>query len=172
MEAVQPKELIGLWDSAPFDFGATESTVLALLADGSGWTAVSDRPAEAAGDRAGAGLEGAGSGPESAGAEHGGADAVRASTSAGASVPASASARAPRVRRLAWDCPRPEVLEIRYDDYEFVRAQYTLLPEVLHLSQHLDSARQFALTRREVSGEPVREGDTSGARLCSRRLHS
>lgn len=110
---MQPEELIGLWDSAPYDFGATESTRLALLADGGGWTAVTGRSADA----------GVG----------------------GAARPA------PRVRRLTWDCPRPELLEIRYDDYEFVRTQYTLLPDTLHLSQHLDSAHQFALTCREVT---------------------
>lgn len=109
---MQPEELIGLWDSAPYDFGATESTRLALLADGGGWTAVTGRSADA-----------------------GTGDAARP---------------APRLRTLTWDCPRPELLEIRYDDYEFVRAQYTLLPDTLHLSQHLDSARQFALTSREV----------------------
>lgn len=102
---MQPEELIGLWDSAPLDFGATESTRLALLPDGGGWTAVA--------------------GP-------GGT---------------------PRVRELAWDCPKPDVLELRYTDYEFVRAQYTLLTEALRLSQHVDSARQFALSRRDVSSD-------------------
>jgi hypothetical protein len=35
---VHPDGLIGLWDSAPFDFGATEATKLALLPDGRGWS--------------------------------------------------------------------------------------------------------------------------------------
>ena len=35
---MHPDELIGLWDSAPFDFGALEATRLALLADGHGWS--------------------------------------------------------------------------------------------------------------------------------------
>ena len=104
MIPVQPEEMIGLWDSAPFDFGATESTRLALLPDGTGWTAV-------------------------------------------ASTPHAAPAR---VRTFAWDCPNPEILELRYDDYEFVRAQYSLLAEALQLSQMVDSARRFALTRRSA----------------------
>ena len=111
---MQPEELIGLWDSAPYDFGATESTALALVADGSGWTAVSVRAAGTAGSAA-------------------------------------------RVRQLTWDCPKPDVLEIRYDDFEFVRAQYTLREETLHLSQDLDSSRQFALTRREVKPDDIPE---------------
>jgi hypothetical protein len=102
--------MIGLWDSAPYDFGAGESTALALLADGSGWTLVSTAAARA-----------------------------------------EDIAPAARVRRLTWDCPKPEVLEIHYDDYEFVRAQYSVRTDTLHLSQQLDSARQFALTRREVT---------------------
>ena len=36
--AVHPDELIGLWDSAPYDFGAMEATKLALLPDGRGWS--------------------------------------------------------------------------------------------------------------------------------------
>lgn len=100
--------MIGLWDSAPYDFGATESTALALVGDGSGWTAVG--------------------GPAGA---------------------------ATRVRKLAWDCPKPEVLEIRYEDYEFVRARYTVREDALHLSQTVDSARQFALVRRDVTGTDV-----------------
>jgi hypothetical protein len=108
--------MIGLWDSAPYDFGASESTALALLADGSGWTAVSGRSAEAE-------------------------DAEPTA----------------RVRRLTWNCPKPEVLEIHYDDYEFVRAQYSVRTDALHLSQQLDSARQFALTRRTVT-----QADTPG----------
>ena len=31
-------ELIGLWDSGPYDYGSMESSRLALLPDGSGWT--------------------------------------------------------------------------------------------------------------------------------------
>jgi hypothetical protein len=31
-------ELIGLWDSGPHDYGAMESSSLALLADGTGWS--------------------------------------------------------------------------------------------------------------------------------------
>lgn len=30
-------ELVGLWDSAPYDYGAMESSELALLADATGW---------------------------------------------------------------------------------------------------------------------------------------
>ena len=30
-------DLIGLWDSAPFDYGSMESSKLALLPDGTGW---------------------------------------------------------------------------------------------------------------------------------------
>jgi hypothetical protein len=30
-------DLVGLWDSAPFDYGAMESSQLGLLADGTGW---------------------------------------------------------------------------------------------------------------------------------------
>lgn len=122
---MQPEELIGLWESAPYDFGATDSTTLTLLADGRGW-----------------------------------------STTAGGSAP-------PRVRPLAWDCPKPHVLELRYDDYEFVRAQYTLLTDktmlrpdpfdALHLSQHLDSARQFARADREPAPD-----DTPGEATRSR----
>jgi len=113
---VQPEELIGLWVSTPFDFGTSESTSLALLADGSGWTSV-------------------------------------------------AAEKPLHVRTLSWDCPKPGVLEVRYrlaidlvagrqdPDFEFVRAQYTLRPEesTLHLSQHIDSPRRFALSRREIS---------------------
>jgi hypothetical protein len=36
--AVHPDELIGLWDSAPFEYGAMEATMLALLPDGRGWS--------------------------------------------------------------------------------------------------------------------------------------
>lgn len=31
-------ELVGLWDSGPYDYGAMESSSLALLGDGSGWS--------------------------------------------------------------------------------------------------------------------------------------
>jgi hypothetical protein len=31
------EDLVGLWDSAPFDYGVMESSQLGLLADGSGW---------------------------------------------------------------------------------------------------------------------------------------
>lgn len=138
------EELIGLWESGPYDFGATESTSLALLADGRGWTSV------AANTPAGAG-----------------------STADPAGSARAARPMPTRVRRLSWDCPKPGVLEVRYElaidlaagrrdpDYEFIRAQYTLLPDrpdrsdesALHLSQHVDSARQFALARREISAD-------------------
>lgn len=110
---MQPKELIGLWDSAPLDFGATESTRLALAPDGTGWTAVTSP-----------------TGP-------------------------------PRVRELAaWDCPKPDVLELRYADYEFVRTQFTVRTEVLQVTQLVESARQFALARRDV---PQDEASRAGA---------
>lgn len=102
---MQAEELIGLWDSAPLDFGATESTRLALLPNGRGWTAVAGPAGET------------------------------------------------RVRELTWDCPKPDLIELRYTDYEFVRAHYTLGIEALHLSQHVDSARQFALSRRDVTSD-------------------
>lgn len=35
---MHPAELIGQWDSAPYNFGAMETTELALLPDGRGWT--------------------------------------------------------------------------------------------------------------------------------------
>lgn len=35
-----PSELVGLWSSDPYDYGVMESTDLALLADGSGWSAM------------------------------------------------------------------------------------------------------------------------------------
>jgi len=35
---VIPAELVGLWDSGPYDYGAMESSSVALLADGSGWS--------------------------------------------------------------------------------------------------------------------------------------
>lgn len=38
MGAVHPDELIGLWDSAPFEYGVMEATMLALLPDGRGWS--------------------------------------------------------------------------------------------------------------------------------------
>jgi len=38
MGGVHPDELIGLWDSAPFEYGAMEATMLALLPDGRGWS--------------------------------------------------------------------------------------------------------------------------------------
>jgi hypothetical protein len=31
-------ELVGLWDSRPYDYGSMESSSLALLADGTGWS--------------------------------------------------------------------------------------------------------------------------------------
>lgn len=122
--AEQPAELVGLWDSVPYSFGAMETTMLALLADGRGWTSVYGLP----------GLL--------------------------------------QLRRLTWRRPSAGVIELRYTvsidsesasepDYEFVRAQYTLLrdtsvlqPEpfqALHLTVHVDFARQFGLTKRDVS---------------------
>lgn len=126
---MQPEEMIGLWNSAPYDFGATESTALALLPDGTGWTAVT------------------GPGPGSGSAE----PPTTTSDAAAASMDATGAPSPARVRTLAWDCPKPEILEIRYDDYEFVRAQYTLRADALRLSQQVDSSRQFALSRREVT---------------------
>lgn len=38
MGGVHPDELIGLWDSAPFEYGVMEATMLALLPDGRGWS--------------------------------------------------------------------------------------------------------------------------------------
>lgn len=122
--AEQPAELVGLWDSVPYSFGAMETTTLALLDDGRGWTAVNGLP----------GLLG--------------------------------------LRRLTWRRASTGVIELRYTvsidsesasepDYEFVRAQYTLLmdtsvlqPEpfqALHLTVHVDFARQFGLMKRDVS---------------------
>jgi hypothetical protein len=31
------EDLVGLWDSTPFDYGVMESSQLGLLADGTGW---------------------------------------------------------------------------------------------------------------------------------------
>jgi hypothetical protein len=124
--------MIGIWDSSPFAFGATESTTLALLGDGSGWTAVTPTGPPAGGEPA----------------------AEVAEVAESAAKEAAADVRS-RVRKLTWDCPKAEVLEIRYDDYEFVRAQYSVQADGLRLSQHLDSARQFALASHQVTHDDL-----------------
>ena len=112
--AVHPEDLIGLWDSAPFEYGVMESTRLALLPDGRGWT----EPANGGGTL--------------------------------------------QVRRLTWDVPRPDVIELRYalaidvaaagqePDYEFVRTRYSIDEKELRLSELVDNVRQFALQKRDV----------------------
>ena len=112
--AVHPEELIGLWDSAPFDFGAMEATKLALLPDGRGWTELAN------------------------------------------------AAGAQNVRRLTWDVPRPDVIELRYalaidarageqePDYEFLRTQYSVGEDALRVSEPVDFARRFGLEKRDV----------------------
>ena len=112
--AVHPNELIGLWDSAPLDFGAMEATKIALLADGRGWTELAN----------------------AAGALH--------------------------VRRLTWEVPRPDVVELRYafaidgntgeqePDYEFLRTQYSVGEDALRVSEPVDFARRFGLEKRDV----------------------
>jgi len=121
--AVHPDRLIGLWDSAPLDSGATEATKLALLPDGRGWTELAN------------------------------------------------AAGALDVRRLTWDVPRPDVIELRYAlaidantgqqerDYEFVRTHYSVGEKALRLSEPIDFARQFAFKRRkvEVTDDPTHE---------------
>jgi hypothetical protein len=75
------------------------------------------------------------------------------------------------VRRLTWDVPRPDVIELRYAlaidgntgqqerDYEFVRTQYSAGENALRLSEPIDFARQFALTKRsvDVTDDPSHE---------------
>ena len=112
---VYPDELIGLWDSGPFEYGVMESTSLALLPDGRGWSQVANF----------------------GGLLH--------------------------VRRLTWEVPRPNVVELRYalaidggtgeqePDFEFVRAKYSVDEKALRLSEPVDFARQFALEKRDVS---------------------
>lgn len=111
---VHPEDLIGLWDSAPFEYGVMEATRLALLPDGRGWTEMAN---------AGGMLQ---------------------------------------VRRLTWDVPRQDVIELRYalaidvaaaeqePDYEFVRTRYSVDEKELRLSEPIDCARQFALQKRDV----------------------
>ena len=113
--AVHPDELIGLWDSAPYDFGAMEATKLALLPDGRGWSELAN------------------------------------------------AAGAQDVRRLTWEVPRPGLIELRYvraidantgeqePDYEFVRTHYAAGETALRLSEPVDFARQFELTKRGVA---------------------
>jgi hypothetical protein len=112
--AVHPEDLIGLWDSAPFEYGVMEATRLALLPDGRGWTELAN------------------------------------------------AGGTPQIRRLAWDVPRPDVIELRYaleidvataaqkPDYEFVRSRYSIDEKELRLTELVDNTRQFTLQKRDV----------------------
>src|SRR5256885_4542084 len=127
-------ELIGLWDSRPYDYGSMESSSLALLADGTGWSTWQNA---------------------------GGAMSVTRFTW---SCPAAGTLhlRYTTVISGSWQPGNPSLATIdeQEADDTVLRTTYTIDPDVtvmaadpftaLHLADPIEFSRSYALARREI----------------------
>ncbi|XVV09047.1 hypothetical protein ACQP2X_29905 [Actinoplanes sp. CA-131856] len=141
-------ELVGLWDSAPYEYGSMEASCVAFHADGSGWSVW-----ENAGGAALTMIRWTRLGPAAV-------EVVEGETSFGRWAPS-----APGARRLVLDDPDEDmeeaageggdVLELRYELVEDVPPLADSPMVVLKLSEPYEGSSTYALSRRDIGPDDV-----------------